>query len=263
MKEITIYQLDAFSSDLFGGNPAAVCPLDTWLDDDLLQKIAAENNLSETAFFVEEGDGYRLRWFTPVVEVTLCGHATLATAQVVFDHIEPTAQRLVFESLSGALVVTRVGQELTLDFPALPPLHEAPDKNILAPLGQVPEQSYKIREVHGAPYVLAVYATEADVAALKPDFSHLQANVIATAPGENVDFVSRFFAPCSGIAEDPVTGSAHCTLMPYWAQRLGKSELRARQISKRGGDLLCRLEGERVLLTGRCAYYMRGEIRLP
>ena len=262
MTELTLYQLDAFTDRPFGGNPAAVCPLDAWLSDDLLQQIALENNLSETAYLVPDGEDYHLRWFTPALEVNLCGHATLATAQVVLDKLRPGADVVTFKTLSGELTVSRDGEQLVMDFPVLPAQSEIPTPDLLAPLGAVPVESYKIRELHGAPYLLAVFDSEADVAALAPNFSAMQANIIATAPGHQVDFVSRFFAPMSGVPEDPVTGSAHCTLTPYWADRLGKTVMQARQISARGGDVGCRLVGERVYLSGSCVYFMQGRITI-
>jgi PhzF family phenazine biosynthesis protein len=262
--QIPIYQIDAFANRPFQGNPAAVCPLDAWLEDDVLQAIAAENNLSETAFFVPEGAGFRLRWFTPAVEVDLCGHATLATGHVVLNHLMLLGREVAFETRSGTLHVRRNGKGLTMDFPALPTGDEIEaSPEIVEAMGLAPIAAMKIRELHNAPYLLLVYETEAQVAGLTPAFASLGANVIATAPGDSVDFVSRFFAPMSGIDEDPVTGSAHCTLAPYWAQRLDKTELAARQVSARGGDVGCRLEGERVILTGRCAFYMEGKIEVP
>ncbi len=262
--QIPIYQIDAFTETLFGGNPAAVCPLERWLDDDVLQSIASENNLSETAFFVAEGAGFRLRWFTPSVEFDLCGHATLAAGYVILNHLMLLSREVAFETRSGTLNVRRNGKGLTMDFPALPPGEVfAPERAILEAMGLAPQLCMRIRELHGSPYIFLVYETQSQVAGLKPTYSILHANVIATAPGDNVDFVSRFFAPMAGIDEDPVTGSAHCTLVPYWAERLGKSELTARQISKRGGDVSCKIEGDRVILGGKCAFYMEGRIYVP
>ena len=264
--EVTVYQIDAFTSHVFAGNPAAVCPLDAWLDDDVMQAIAAENNLSETAFFVPGDDGYSLRWFTPTVEVDLCGHATLASAYVILAHLTPGLSDVAFDTRSGRLTVRDAGPQagLVMNFPVIPLQGDVPVDDALAgALGDRPQELHDIRESHGAPYRLAVFGSEADVAALAPDFASLNANVIATAPGDHVDFVSRFFAPMSGIDEDPVTGSAHCTLAPFWAARLGKSELAARQISARGGDVGCRLDGDRVHLSGDCAFYMQGRIVVP
>jgi PhzF family phenazine biosynthesis protein len=257
---IPYYQVDAFTSSVFGGNPAGVCPLDEWLDDIVLQSIAAENNLSETAFFVRREPNYELRWFTPSVEVDLCGHATLASAHVIFDVLEPGADELVFMSQSGPLRVRCEGDLLALDFPSRMPAELAPDPDLTAALGAAPAALFKSRDF------LALFPAEADVAALSPDMKRLAAldclGVIASAPGEKADFVSRFFAPGAGVDEDPVTGSAHCTLIPYWAQRLGKSRLRAFQISARGGELFCEDRGERVSIAGHAVTYLEGEIRL-
>jgi len=258
--QIRIYQIDAFTDRLFSGNPAAICPLEDWLPDATMQAIAAENNLAETAFFVREGDDYALRWFTPTVEVDLCGHATLASAYLVFNTLEPGRTRVGFRTLkSGTLVVTRERDLLAMDFPAMPPASVATPPSLAAALGKSPSQVLAARDY------LAVYDHASDVAALKPDFAALakldRFAVIASAPGQNgVDFVSRFFAPAQGIPEDPVTGSAHCTLTPYWAARLGKTRLRARQISARGGDLDCELRGDRVVLAGRAMLYLEGKI---
>jgi len=262
--EIPLFQVDAFATQLFGGNPAAVCPLEKWLDDNVLLAIAAENNLSETAFILRRQDGdYDLRWFTPTIEVNLCGHATLAAAHVVFHHLDVDATRVVFHSQSGPLIVQRDGDRATMDFPATPPHYDRPADDLVAELDAVPEATYRIREVHRRPYVLAVFADQATVAGLAPRIGEMRANVICTAPGDGVDFVSRFFAPLSGVDEDPVTGSAHCALAPYWAKRLGKTGLLARQISQRGGEVGCRVQGDRVLLTGKTVHYLKGVITLP
>ena len=258
--QIPIYQVDAFTSELFHGNPAAVCPLENWLDDATMQAIAAENNLAETAFYVPQGERYGLRWFTPAVEVDLCGHATLATAFVLFSELNETRDVLTFATRSGDLAVRRDGDVLTMDFPALPcePCEAAED--LLTGLGTPPVA------VFGAMDYMVVYEHEADVRALQPDMRHLsrldRRGVIVTAPGTSSDFVSRFFAPAAGIPEDPVTGSAHCMLTPYWAQRLGKQRLHARQISARGGDLLCETRGDRVMLSGGAVLYLRGTIHV-
>jgi PhzF family phenazine biosynthesis protein len=257
---IPIYQMDAFSGRLFAGNPAAICPLECWLSDEQMQSIAAENNLAETAFFVPENDGYRLRWFTPTTEVDLCGHATLASAFVVFRHLAPGLERVRFHTRSGALEVSRDGDRLTMDFPSLPPVAVEPFAQLLPALGIAP------KEVLAARDYMVVYQTEAEVRALKPDMAGLAAAdrfaVMVTAPGRDCDFVSRFFAPGQGIAEDPVTGSAHCTLTPYWSQRLGKKQLFARQISSRGGELWCEDRGERVLISGQAVEFLSGTITL-
>jgi PhzF family phenazine biosynthesis protein len=258
--KIPIYQVDAFANRLFAGNPAAVCPLTEWLDDRTMQSIAAENNLAETAFFVRNGDGYDLRWFTPTLEVDLCGHATLASAFVVFEYLDPAAEAVRFRTRSGELVVRRKGELLSMDFPARSPKQCAPDAALAAALGRPPGELQASRDY------LAVYESEEDVRALAPDMKALAAvghfAVIVTAPGRAVDFVSRFFAPASGVDEDPVTGSAHCTLVPYWAKRLQKDELRALQVSSRGGELFCRNLGERVEIAGRAIPYLEGHIKI-
>lgn len=253
---LPLYQVDAFTSKLFGGNPAAICPLECWLPDSVLQHIAAENNLSETAFFVKEADGYRLRWFTPAVEVDLCGHATLAAAFVLLECLGLPTDEVTFHTRSGPLSVHRQAYLYTLDFPSRPGFPVPVSDALTAALGQAPEAAYRARDL------LCIFPTEADVAALKPDMKALAAlpdfAVIATAPGHHCDFVSRFFAPAQGIDEDPVTGSAHCTLTPYWANRLDKPQLTAKQISARGGDLLVELAGDRVKISGRAVLYLEG-----
>lgn len=255
---IPLYQIDAFASRVFAGNPAAVCPLDAWLDDACLQAIAEENNLSETAFFVPEGEGYRLRWFTPVTEVDLCGHATLATAFVLFEYLRPELQVVTFNSRSGPLTVTREEELLSLDFPALPLSAPLPVEAVAAALGVRPV------EVRSGMDFFVVLESEAQVRALQPEMERIKQlggrGLIVTAPGEAVDFVSRFFAPACGIPEDPVTGSAHCALTPYWAERLGRRELRALQLSARGGELWCEARGERVKISGRVVRYLEGVI---
>ena len=259
--EIKQFQVDAFASTLFKGNPAAVCPLESWLADGLMQAIAAENNLSETAFFVPAGNGFELRWFTPVKEVDLCGHATLATAHVLYNHLGYEHPRIVFSTRSGDLRVARSGDGLTMDFPArrtkLCVMQDALEKA----LGKKPKALYSADDY------MAVFSSEAEVRALQPDMAALRGldlrGVIATAPGDDVDFVSRFFAPGAGIPEDPVTGSAHCTLTPFWSRQLGKSRLSARQISARGGDLLCELRDDRVFISGTATTFLEGVIHLP
>lgn len=264
---IPLYQIDAFADGPFTGNPAAVCPLDTWLPAKTMQAIAAENNLSETAFFVPEGGSYRLRWFTPSVEVDLCGHATLATAFVVFRYLAPERERVTFQTeKAGILTVGRDGDDLVLDFPARPPLPCPMSEAVAAALGKRPAALLTARDY------LAVYERADEIAVLSPDFAALAAldrfAVIVTAPGpkgidtEGVDFVSRFFAPAQGVAEDPVTGSAHCTLIPYWAERLGKTRLEARQMSRRGGRLSCGQRGDRVTIAGRAVLYLEGTITI-
>ena len=254
------YQVDAFATRAFEGNPAAVCPLERWLDDGLLQAIAEENNLSETAFFVPSDQGFRLRWFTPASEVELCGHATLATAHVLFEHLGHAAQTVTFETRSGPLTVKRKGGLLEMDFPARAPTPCASFELLARALGRQP------LEVLRADDYLVVFDSEAAVRDIRPDFALLGTldlrGVIITAPGSSEDFVSRFFAPRLGIPEDPVTGSAHCTLAPYWAERLGKRCLSARQVSKRGGSILCELNDGRVLLSGSAVTFMEAQISL-
>lgn len=255
-----IYQIDTFTEHAFGGGPAAVVLLDEWLADDRLVAIAAENNLAETAFVIARGDVMPLRWFTPTVEVDLCGHATLATAHVLFQHILPSAQRLRFGTRSGDLTVTRDGDLLSMDFPARPGRSIEVSGALVSALGVRP------REAHLARDLLAILDSESQVRDMQPNLERIASidafAVIVAAPGDTVDYVYRFFAPRQGIAEDPVTGSANCTLVPYWAARLGKLELDAKQLSPRGGDLHCKLRGDRVLIAGRTVEYLRGYITL-
>jgi len=259
---IPLYQIDAFAEGPFTGNPAAVCPLEAWLPEPVMQQIAAENNLSETAFFVPEGEGYRLRWFTPTTEVDLCGHATLASAFVVFRWLKPERSEVTFATQqAGLLTVTRDGDLLALDFPARPPMLCPLPPGLEQALGRPPVAVLAARDY------LAVYDTADQIAALTPDFVAIAAldrfAVIATAPGTGAtDFVSRFFAPARGVDEDPVTGSAHCTLIPYWAERLGKSRLEARQLSRRGGALSCAMRSDRVTIAGRALLYLEGIITI-
>jgi predicted PhzF superfamily epimerase YddE/YHI9 len=256
-----VFHIDAFTSKPFAGNPAAVCPLAGWLDEGWLQAVAAENNLSDTAFFVPRGDAYELRWFTPRCEVKLCGHATLASAFVVLRILEPQSDSVRFETRrSGALTVSREGELLAMDFPGLTPWAcVAPPAALLEGLGKVPTSVVQIEDNY-----FAVYAHEEDVKGIRPDFRLLErlhpAGVAITAPGDNSDFVSRFFVPSYGVPEDPVTGSTHCSLAPYWAQRLGKTNLHARQVSERGGEIWCEVRGERVLLKGNAVLTLRGEL---
>ena len=258
--QIPLFQVDAFTSELFGGNPAAVCPLEKWLADDQLQAIAAENNLSETAFFVRQGERYHLRWFTPTMEVDLCGHATLASAFVILKVLDSGADMVTFDTRSGELVVRSDGDMLSMDFPSKPPAPCEPPANLLEALGGHP------LEVLKADYYLVVYETEAEVRGLQPDMELLasieDATVIVSAHGEEVDFVSRFFCPGFGIPEDPVTGSAHCTLIPFYALRQCKSRLHALQVSARGGELFCEDKGERVTISGHAVLYLKGVIEL-
>ena len=258
--EIPLYQVDAFTSRVFGGNPAAVCPLDRFLPDAVMQSIGNENNLSETAFLVPNGDRYRLRWFTPENEIDLCGHATLASAFVVFTHLRPDLQQVSFDTKSGELIVKRgVGGLISMDFPSRPPEPGASDSRLRQALGGKAGPILVSRDY------LVVYESEEEVRALKPDMNALaqmDRMVIVTAPGREVDFVSRFFAPSAGVPEDPVTGSAHCTLIPYWAGRLGKTQLHALQVSRRGGELWCELQRDRVTMAGYAVEFMRGAINL-
>ena len=255
---IPYFHVDAFTGEGLLGNPAAVCPLDTWLSDEELQRRAAEHNLSETAYFVPEGDGFHLRWFTPAVEVDLCGHATVATAHVLYHHLGYKRDGITFASKSGTLRVEREGDRLVLDFPSRPASKCDLPVELREALPIQPLECWKARDY------MVVYAKPEEVAALKPDFGWMTklaaVGIVATAPGRDEDFVSRFFAPRSGILEDPVTGSAHCTLVPYWAGLLGKNTLLARQISPRGGEVFCELCGDRVRLGGRARTYLRGEI---
>jgi PhzF family phenazine biosynthesis protein len=262
MRTQPIYQVDAFTQRAFGGNPAGVCPLSEWLPDEILRDIAAEMNLAETAFFVRRGEEFELRWFTPEVEVDLCGHATLASAFVLFNELEPGRREARFTSRSGPLAVSSEGERLTLDFPALPPKPvAAPD--LVAALGAAPKEILLSRDVP-----VAVFGSAREVRALKPDMAKIAAlpghavSVTAEAGGEDkdVDFVSRFFAPKVGIPEDPVTGSAHCALIPLWAARLGKTRLRARQVSRRVGELWCELRGDRVAISGHAVLTLRGAL---
>ena len=258
---IPLYQVDAFTGRLFGGNPAAVCPLAEWLPEATMQAIAAENNLAETAFFVPQGEDYLLRWFTPTVEVDLCGHATLASGYVVTHILTPERGSVRFDTRkAGPLEVTRDGDLIAMDFPAWPPEPSPADPRILAALGKAPVKSFVARGRS-----MFVYERAEDVAALRPDFAAMGqvpgADAIVTAPGEgDIDFVSRYFAPNQGVDEDPATGSSHCLLTPYWAGRLGKQELRAQQISARVGDLVCTLRGDRITLAGHAALYLEGTI---
>ncbi|HEY2953981.1 MAG TPA: PhzF family phenazine biosynthesis protein [Candidatus Eisenbacteria bacterium] len=257
---IPLYQVHAFAARVFAGNPAGVCPLPRWLDDATMQSIAAENALAETAFFVREDGGYDIRWFTPVQEIDLCGHATLASGFVVFHHLDPAARAATFRSKSGPLTVTRDGERLTLDFPARPPAACERPAALDRALGHAPREVLRARDY------LAVYGSEDEVRSLDPRMDEIAAldalGVIATAPGKASDFVSRFFAPRAGVPEDPVTGSAHCTLVPYWSARLGRKKLHAFQVSRRGGELWCEDRGARVLIAGRAVPYLEGTIEV-
>ena len=256
--EIRYFQIDAFTDRVFSGNPAGVCFLDSWADDRILQSIASENDLSETAFLVQRADHYELRWFTPSQEVDLCGHATLASAFAIFENITPKAERVEFQTKSGRLSAKRHGDLIMMDFPAHPPLPCKMPDNIGEIMGIPPLLTLRSRDL------LAVYEEEEQIRRLKPDMAGVAAldhfAVIVTAPGENCDFVSRFFAPGAGVPEDPVTGSSHCTLVPYWSRRLGKKELHAFQLSERGGELFCIDRGDRISIGGRALTYLSGTI---
>lgn len=263
--KLTLYQVDAFSGQLFGGNPAAVIPLEKWIDDELMQKLAIENNLSETVFFApssQPGCDYDIRWFTPALEINLCGHATLASAYVLYDILNFKKPKLVFHSKSGKLEIEKRADLFVMDFPAWKPemIHEYPE-NLEEALG-VKEivAVYKHRDL-----LVELYKEE-DVKNAKPDFTALKRTgekIIITAPGSGeIDFVSRFFAPAAGVDEDPVTGSAHSQLIPFWAEKLNKRKMHAKQLSPRGGELWCGWWGDRVTISGQCAFYMKGEIQL-
>jgi predicted PhzF superfamily epimerase YddE/YHI9 len=258
---IPLFHVDAFTAAPFRGNPAAVCPLRHWLDVEILRSVAAENNLSETAYFVPRGDNYELRWFTPRCEAKLCGHATLASAFVLLQILAPERESVRFETrFSGSLSVWRDANLLAMDFPALRPWPCAePPAALIEGLGKAPATVVRVEDNY-----FAVYECEDDVRAMRPDLRLLEqlhpAGVAITAPGHASDFVSRYFAPSYGIPEDPVTGSTHCSLAPYWAERLGKSTLHARQVSERGGELWCELNGERAILKGSAVLTLRGEL---
>lgn len=258
---IPVYQVDAFCSEPFKGNPAAVVPLESWPDDSLLQNIAAEFNLSETAFIVRNENGYHLRWFTPTIEVRLCGHATLASAHVIFQHMNYSHHEIVFSTEgAGNLKVTRKGFSYLMDFPAdMPQVYN--DLNQRNLINQEIRGCYK-----GMDDIMIILETEKDVLECEPELAEIKQldarALIISAPGNEVDFVSRVFAPACGVDEDPVTGSAHTLMTPYWAKRLSKQELTARQVSKRRGDLICKLQGDRVLLSGSAVTILTGELNI-
>ncbi len=261
---IPIYQIDAFTNKVFGGNPASVCLLPYWLEDELMHKIACENNQAETAFIVRNSEVFELRWFTPTQEVDLCGHATLAAAYVIFFHLAYNHDEIRFKTLSGPVSIS-LGEKsmLALDFPNRPPEEVKIPEGFIEALGSWPTKVYKSRDY------MAVFETEEQIRALTPDMDLLKKfdclGIIATAPakeGSEADFVSRFFAPRAGIPEDPATGSAHCTLIPYWAERLGKKEMLSHQLSKRGGELWCELKDDRVVIKGQAVLYLNGHIYL-
>ena len=254
-----IYQVDAFTDKLFAGNPAAVVPLDEWISDELMQQLAAENNLAETVFFVKQGEQYYIRWFTPEVEVPLCGHATVASAHVLSKHLGVSSSEIIFDSKSGLLPVSINGNNYTLNFPSDHVLVSSSNFVLEAALGVLPVEVHQ--GIHG--YLLVVLESEEQVAALRPDFRKMQEleadALIVTAKSSRYDFVSRFFAPKKGVDEDPVTGSAHTRLIPYWAKKLGKNKLTAKQVSKRGGEVTCEYLGDRVLIGGKAVTYLVGD----
>ncbi len=257
-----IYQIDAFTNKVFSGNPAAVCILEQWIDESLMYNIAAENNLAETAFVVKNEDQYEIRWFTPTIEVDLCGHATLASAFVLFEYYGESGKIDFFSSRSGTLVVGKSEDgQLTLDFPSDNLEEVLQTERLSEAIGKGPLKAFK-----GSTDYMLVYTNQNEIINIKPDFRALSdvdaRGVIVTAPGDNVDFVSRWFGPNSGIDEDPVTGSAHTTLTPYWSKELGKTTLTARQLSKRGGDLTCEYLGDRVKISGHAVLYLVGEIEV-
>ena len=259
-EKIKIYQVDAFTTEVFRGNPAAVCVLENWLSDQTMQAIAAENNLAETAFAVKTGESYHLRWFTPAVEVDLCGHATLATAHVLYTYYNHNLDVIKFTTqTSGLLNVVRDGENLILDFPADSLEKSESPSGIESALGKIPLEAFR-----GKSDYLFIFASQKEIEEVVPDFQEISKlncrGLIISAPGEKVDFVSRFFGPKVGVNEDPVTGSAHTTLTPYWAKKLGKNKLSARQLSKRKGDLTCEFLGERIKITGQAVTYLQGEI---
>lgn len=257
--KLTLFQVDAFANQLFKGNPAAVMPLEQWIDAELMQNLAMENNVADTAFFVPKGDDFEIRWFTPEKEINLCGHATLATAFVLYTVSGYTKPTITFHSPSGPLVVSRDGDNILMDFPSWKP-------------ERVEGYPAELAEILGVKEIVGVYKsrdmlvelnTEADVQQASPDFSRikkLDEKIIITAPGTGVDFVSRFFAPSYGIDEDPVTGSAHSQLIPFWSEKLGRTKMQARQLSRRGGHLLVEQKKDRVLIGGQCVFYMKGVV---
>ena len=258
---IPIYQVDAFTDHVFGGNPAAICPLKEWLDTDLMQKIAMENNLSETAFFVPKDDYFEIRWFTPRVEINLAGHPTLATAWVIFNELNYIKDKIRFVSpLSGELIIERKNDTIIMDFPANKGIPIPIPENLTKGLGEMPQEVLKSRDL------LVIYKNQKEIESIKPDFGILEKietfGIIISAPGDNCDFVSRFFAPRAGINEDPVTGSAHTTLIPYWAEKLNKTKLSAIQLSERIGKLNCEYHGNRVKIAGTAKLFMKGEISI-
>ena len=259
--KLTIYQVDAFTSKVFGGNPAAVIPLQSWLDENLMQKIALENNLSETVFFVKQDEGYHIRWFTPTLEIDLCGHATLASAYIIKTFLEPHVQEITFTTQKAGILKTYSKDGMyTLDFPSRMPAVTSAPPILFESLGI----TTAIDVLKSRDYFVVLPNEEA-IKNMEPDFSlmkELNAGVIITAKGHSADIVSRFFYPAAGIDEDPVTGSAHCNLIPYWSEKLGTTKIYAKQLSKRGGELWCEYKGDRVLMSGHCVLFMTGEISI-
>ena len=259
--ELTIYQIDAFTAQLFGGNPAAVCPLTEWLPTDIMQKIALENNLSETAFIIPEGDRYHIRWFTPAIEVDLCGHATLATAHALYAEMGYAKDAVVFNSKSGLLTVSKKGDLYTMNFPTDELGTVAIPQEITDGLGVMPKEVFRGKDDY-----LAIFDSQTTIENFSPDFNKLgqlkARGIITTAKGDTVDFISRCFFPAAGIDEDPVTGSAHTTMTPYWTKKLGKTQMDARQLSARGGLLHCEYLGDRVNISGKAVTYLRGVITI-
>ena len=258
---IDIYQIDAFTTHVFGGNPAAVCPLQEWLPDETLLNIAKENNLAETAFFIHELDNvFHLRWFTPEIEMDLCGHATLASAYVIFNCLNYNIDEITFNSMSGKLVVRKIDNQIEMNFPSRPPLESSLPEIVSRALSIQPNEIYKARDY------LLIYDSEEDIGNLKVNASILSdinldpGGIIVTAKGDEADFVSRFFTPGAAVFEDPVTGSAHCTLVPFWSERLNKLNLCALQLSDRKGELSCRLDNDRVFIKGKAVKYLEGKI---
>ena len=257
---LKIYQIDAFATKSFEGNPAAVVPLDDWIPDKIMQNIAEENNLSETAFFIGDGDDYHIRWFTPKKEVQLCGSATLASAFVIYEILKKKTDKIKFKSLSGPLYVKKNDRLLRMSFPSQKPKECNMPQILLGAIDQKPKFCYSSEDY------IAIYSTEDEISQIKPDFKKLKRldlrGLIVTAPGKDYDFVSRAFFPKYGIPEDPVTGSAHTQLVPYWSEIFGKTELKARQISKRGGDIFCEYNDDRVIISGFAKLYLSGEIEI-
>ena len=259
--KIKLYQIDAFTDQVFSGNPAAVCPLEGWLDDGTLQHIASENNLAETAYFVKAKDGYHIRWFTPVAEVDLCGHATLAAAYVIFNFSDYASDSISFQSKSGVLTVTRSLEWYTLNFPADKVQAIAITPELIACIGKKPSEAYQ-----GLSDAMLVFSSRQMIEQAIPDFSKIAQlkarGLIITAPGTDTDFVSRFFAPAEGIDEDPATGSAHSMLTPFWSEKLGKNAMQAKQVSQRGGEIWVEQHGDRVIIAGSCVFYMKGRFEI-